>query len=277
MFEDGFDADFGKPTTPADIRKEAHIANGGEAQFKCPACKGRGRFISYAGRDVGPCFECKGTKFITKGQNAAIRGQGATKERNKLDWAQANTDVIAYATKRRDKGSNLLRWPADQPRRLRSLDRESGRPDQPGPGQGCRVLRQERGRLGRWVPTEGTRAPCSTGLRSSWSRSRSSHDRGDDQPGTDDPEEPRRAVRPRHRHRRLSGHDQGWRVDRQVGHQGRDRGAAAGSCRSHSPRRSPTPAEFKACCCVRQDPARPGQRCWRLSARSADLAGDWII
>lgn len=27
---------------------------------KCPACKGRGRFISYAGRDVGPCFKCKG-------------------------------------------------------------------------------------------------------------------------------------------------------------------------------------------------------------------------
>ena len=26
----------------------------------CPKCKGRGRFISFRGRDVGPCFHCKG-------------------------------------------------------------------------------------------------------------------------------------------------------------------------------------------------------------------------
>ena len=26
----------------------------------CPKCRGRGRFISYTGRDVGPCFTCKG-------------------------------------------------------------------------------------------------------------------------------------------------------------------------------------------------------------------------
>ena len=105
LFEAGFDAGT-TPTTPEDIRKGAHIVNGGEAQFKCPACHGRGRFISYAGRDVGPCFKCKGTKFITKGQNAAIKGK-ATKERNKLDWAQANAEVIAYAKKRADKGSTF--------------------------------------------------------------------------------------------------------------------------------------------------------------------------
>lgn len=27
----------------------------------CSKCKGSGRFISYAGRDVGPCFSCNGT------------------------------------------------------------------------------------------------------------------------------------------------------------------------------------------------------------------------
>jgi len=27
---------------------------------KCLSCNGRGRFISYAGRDCGPCFKCKG-------------------------------------------------------------------------------------------------------------------------------------------------------------------------------------------------------------------------
>jgi hypothetical protein len=26
----------------------------------CKACRGAGRFISYAGRDIGPCFKCKG-------------------------------------------------------------------------------------------------------------------------------------------------------------------------------------------------------------------------
>lgn len=27
----------------------------------CPKCRGRGRFISYNGRDVGPCYTCKGS------------------------------------------------------------------------------------------------------------------------------------------------------------------------------------------------------------------------
>jgi len=31
----------------------------------CPKCLGSGRFISYAGRPVGPCFHCKGTGKVT--------------------------------------------------------------------------------------------------------------------------------------------------------------------------------------------------------------------
>lgn len=34
-----------------EIRKNAHIVNGGEATFKCPACHGRGTFVSYTGRE----------------------------------------------------------------------------------------------------------------------------------------------------------------------------------------------------------------------------------
>ncbi len=106
LFEDGFDADFGTPTTPEDIRKNAHIANGGEATFKCPACRGTGRFIAYTGRDAGPCFKCKGKGNITKGQNAAIKGK-ATKAANIAQWAADHAAEITYMTKRANKGNNF--------------------------------------------------------------------------------------------------------------------------------------------------------------------------
>jgi hypothetical protein len=112
LFEEGFDADFNAaPVAEIDsaaIKKRAHIANGGEGTetFTCPACRGRGRFISYAGRDVGPCFKCKGTAKISKGQNAAIKGK-ATKEANRAAWMQENLDAVMYANKRRDKGSTF--------------------------------------------------------------------------------------------------------------------------------------------------------------------------
>ena len=63
------------PVERVDIRAQAHIVNGGDATFTCPSCKGRGRFISYAGRDVGPCFKCGGTKTVSKGVAAAAKGK----------------------------------------------------------------------------------------------------------------------------------------------------------------------------------------------------------
>ena len=106
-FEDGFDADFGTtPTTPEDIRKGAHIVNGGEAQFTCPACHGTGQFKAYTGRYVGPCFKCKGKGNITKGQNAAIKGK-ATKAANIAQWAADHADEITYMRKRADKGNHF--------------------------------------------------------------------------------------------------------------------------------------------------------------------------
>lgn len=67
----------------SDIKKRAHMANGGDALFDCPACAGRGRFISYAGRDVGACFKCKGKGAVGKRVIAAEKGK-ATKAAN---WA----------------------------------------------------------------------------------------------------------------------------------------------------------------------------------------------
>ena len=31
----------------------------------CPKCRGRGRFISWGGRDLGACFNCKGAGKLT--------------------------------------------------------------------------------------------------------------------------------------------------------------------------------------------------------------------
>lgn len=73
------------------IRSSAHIANGGEASFTCPACKGTGRW-GYSGR---PCFKCKSTGKITKGQQAAHKGS-ITKATNYSDWLNdpANSPLL---------------------------------------------------------------------------------------------------------------------------------------------------------------------------------------
>jgi hypothetical protein len=126
LFEAGFDADFDAPApAPVDadaIKKRAHIANGGEGTetFTCPACRGRGRFIAYTGRDVGPCHKCKGGGKISKGQQAAIKGK-ATKEANRIKWAEDHADEIAYITKRANKGSNFYASFIDKLREYGSL------------------------------------------------------------------------------------------------------------------------------------------------------------
>ena len=65
----------------------------------CPKCRGTGRFVSYAGRDCGPCFTCKGNGQRTfksaPEQRAKARAQSATRkattaESNVADFAIAN-------------------------------------------------------------------------------------------------------------------------------------------------------------------------------------------
>jgi hypothetical protein len=88
------------------IRASAHIVNGGDEQFPCPACKGRGRFISYSGRDVGPCFKCKGTKTVSKGVVAAAKGK-ATKEANRIAFNEAHRAEREYLLDRSIKGFRI--------------------------------------------------------------------------------------------------------------------------------------------------------------------------
>ena len=103
-FADQFDAPI--PTNEEVIRQNAHIVNGGEATFQCPACKGSGRFRSYAGRDVGACFKCKGKGNVGKGVIAAAKGK-QTKLANQAKFQADNADAIAYLRKRADKGSTF--------------------------------------------------------------------------------------------------------------------------------------------------------------------------
>lgn len=91
----GGDADRCAPRNADEIRKAAHVANGGEAVFPCPACKGsgewRGRF------KVGRCFKCEGKGKVTQVVAAAAKGR-ATAERNvwqrKNDFIAANPGLI---------------------------------------------------------------------------------------------------------------------------------------------------------------------------------------
>lgn len=71
----------------------------------CPKCGGRGRFISYAGRDCGPCFACNGAgKKVFKSSSAdraANRERAAERKAEKVAadlqaFERANPAVMAW-------------------------------------------------------------------------------------------------------------------------------------------------------------------------------------
>lgn len=68
-----------------------HLAAVAEFVETCPSCRGRGRFISYAGRDCGPCFKCKGKgkqTFKTSPETRATARAKATERKvNKAEAA----------------------------------------------------------------------------------------------------------------------------------------------------------------------------------------------
>lgn len=82
-----------------EIRKNAHIVNGGESTFSCPACKGRGTFISYTGRVVGNCFKCKGSGKVSKGVAAAAKAK-VTRQQNLIakqeEFIASNSEVWKF-------------------------------------------------------------------------------------------------------------------------------------------------------------------------------------
>jgi hypothetical protein len=110
-FDDDMADIFGAPLTPAQRvageRTAAAFTPSGYIEA-CPACRGRGRFISWAGRDCGPCFKCKGEGKLTFKQSPEQRANGranasAARERKAESlkdaaraWAQANPDDAAW-------------------------------------------------------------------------------------------------------------------------------------------------------------------------------------
>lgn len=107
MFDDLADEGNAGRDRNAEIRKAAHVVNGGEATFSCPSCKGKGKFISYSGRVVGDCFKCKGKGSISKAQNASVKGK-ATREANIQKFNDEHRAERAYVERKADGGFRLM-------------------------------------------------------------------------------------------------------------------------------------------------------------------------
>lgn len=125
---DSLEGGVSKGMTNEEIRKSAHVANGGESmvsknEINCFSCNGSGKFVSYTGRIVGNCFKCKGSGKISKAQASAHKGV-QTRKSNDEKFREDNADVIAYAREAAENGFRLMarlieklndngRWNAD--------------------------------------------------------------------------------------------------------------------------------------------------------------------
>jgi hypothetical protein len=95
--DDGLSAPIAEARPKEDIQKAAHIANGGEASFPCPRCKGTGR---WHGRTVSfNCFKCEGSGKVSKGVAAAAKGK-VTAAQNKaqrlVEFARDHVEVMDF-------------------------------------------------------------------------------------------------------------------------------------------------------------------------------------
>ncbi|QIG69508.1 hypothetical protein EVC17_025 [Rhizobium phage RHph_Y1_1] len=77
-----------KVDNAAEIRKNAHVVNGGEALFPCPSCSGTGMW-----RGRGRCFKCTGTGKVTKRVLGAAKAK-VTRTNNFAAWCEEHRDVI---------------------------------------------------------------------------------------------------------------------------------------------------------------------------------------
>lgn len=111
---DQLDFDMSQDAANAAIRQNAHIANGGDAVFPCPACNGTkvwtGKFTDRHGRRVTrSCFKCQGKGTVSKSVEAAHRGN-ETRILNKVERAkayrQANVELCAVI----DKTAEWSEW-----------------------------------------------------------------------------------------------------------------------------------------------------------------------
>ncbi len=84
-------------------KKAADTSGPGAYIEDCPDCRGGGRFMSWSGRDVGPCFKCKGKgKLRFKNSKEVRKQQRALREARKIKKA-----LTAEADFQRD---HPVRW-----------------------------------------------------------------------------------------------------------------------------------------------------------------------
>ena len=88
---------------------EISAAKGAIYEEKCKKCHGSGRFISYSGRDVGPCFKCKGEgirRFKTSPESREhLKEKRVERKARKVD----------------DQAARVAQWLADNPERAQWL------------------------------------------------------------------------------------------------------------------------------------------------------------
>lgn len=107
MFDDLADNGNAGRDTYAEIRKNAHVVNGGDAMFSCPGCNGTGKFVARSGRVVGDCFKCKGKGKVSKGVVAAAKGK-QTREDNIRKFNAEHRAERAYVETKADGGFRLM-------------------------------------------------------------------------------------------------------------------------------------------------------------------------
>lgn len=91
------DFDFGDDfaSHARDIRAAAHIVNGGDATFPCPACKGTGKWHGgYRNNVVRQCFKCAGKGNVSQGVAAHAKGV-ITEASNAAAYAVTHAKIIA--------------------------------------------------------------------------------------------------------------------------------------------------------------------------------------
>lgn len=85
------------------IRKQAHIANGGEASFECPKCHGTGIYRGYA-RSF-PCFKCNRTGRVSAREAAPYQPSITSIVERGIVLACEEIERITLATQPARKGN----------------------------------------------------------------------------------------------------------------------------------------------------------------------------
>jgi len=89
----------------------------------CPKCRGTGSFISYSGRNLGPCFACKGEGSRSFATSRNARNKAAAKREEKREakaqeamaWRETHKDVLAWldsSAKRNAERNGTFTFPA---------------------------------------------------------------------------------------------------------------------------------------------------------------------